>query len=45
MSAKNQQTLLKKFYEYTPGVTLYTKPSGAEKKVGYSGKNKRVRLP
>ena len=32
MSAKSQQNLLKKFYEYTPGVTLYTKPSGAGKK-------------
>ena len=38
MSAKNQQNLLKKFYEYTPGVTLYTKPNGAGKKVGDSGK-------
>ena len=46
MSAKNQQDLLKRFYEYTPGATLYTKPSGAGKKVGDSGKNKRrVRLP
>ena len=46
MSAKNQQNLLKKFYESTLGATLYTKPSGAGKKVGDSGKNKRrVRLP